>query len=89
MATKTEIVLFLVLWLAIVSTMFSLLGTLLNQDLGVSEKNEGSKFFNFDLNIITGINIMPVWFNSIVFGSLGVLITWLIVSSAPTINGGG
>jgi uncharacterized membrane protein YhdT len=49
----------------------------------------GGTFFSFIGQIISGIVGLPWWVNSIIFTPLIIMIGWIIVSSLPTLNGGG
>jgi len=42
---------------------------------------------NFLPAVVQGYKDLPVAINLIIFGSLGILITWLIFGSLPTMNG--
>lgn len=58
-------------------------------ELGEEVEQKGNTALVIFNNVITGYSILPWWINAIIFGSLGVTITFLIVSSLPTFNGGG
>jgi hypothetical protein len=38
--------------------------------------------------VISGISDLPVWINFILFGSLVIIVGWLIITSLPLWNGG-
>jgi len=39
-------------------------------------------------NVITGFSALPSWINTLLFTPLIITLTWIVVSSLPTINGG-
>jgi len=55
-------------------------------DTGTDSVNAGG--INFFPAIIQGYKDLPTAVNLIIFGSLGVMMTWLVISSLPTASGG-
>jgi len=88
MASKSEIVFSIIGVMAFLTLMYSLLGGFINEDLGVSSTTQNNKLLDFNFNFIDGVRLMPLWFNTLIFGSLSIFIGWIIISSLPTINGG-
>ncbi|HUS48825.1 MAG TPA: hypothetical protein VMZ91_01560 [Candidatus Paceibacterota bacterium] len=87
--TKSGIVFTLVLFYTCV---FIFIGAIYSTEIIDSTDNPtgfsqfGGGFFG---NIILGINDMPIWLNAIVFTPLVILLSWVVISSLPLINGGG
>jgi len=44
---------------------------------------------SFIQNVIKGINGIPWWLNTLIFTSLILVLAWILLSSLPTLNGGG
>lgn len=90
--TKSELVFIILGFYAILSVIMGFVGGTLNQDLGVEQKSygENSSFFKSIFNnVITGYSIIPAWANLILFGVPSAVLLWIILSSLPTLNGGG
>ena len=89
MATKTEIIFFLVFFYAILGVIAGIMGNYFNDD--VSYETENSKTLSsFTMtDIISGFTELGTTFNVAFFGSFIIIIGWIIVSSLPTFNGGG
>ena len=95
MANKSELVLFLILFYVILSVIIGFISNSVNSNLADVSSDFDSTSQNIDKgvftfsDIITGYTSLPFWANLIIFGTFITLLTWIIVSSLPTINGGG
>lgn len=88
MATKTEIVFSILIVMTALSIFYGLLGSFTGEEQGVETQKQSNNVLGFGLNIITGIESMPWWFNTLIFGTIISGVVWLIVSSLPTLSGG-
>ena len=55
---------------------------------GFFSKVANLKLFSFLGNIIIGIGALPIWLNTIIFTPLVVVISWILITSLSTFNGG-
>jgi len=86
--TKSELLLSLFIFYAIVTVFIGFLGASLSEDTGLQIENDGKGIMVFK-NIITGFSSIPIWINTIIFVPFVVIIVWIGASSLPTFNGGG
>lgn len=87
--SKTGVILFVILFFTMLSTFIGLYEGWSDEQIAVTGESEvslgGDSFFK---NVIQGYASLPASLNAIIFGTLGLLIVWLIYSSLPTIDGG-
>ena len=89
MATKTEYIIFFVLFYTITGLISGYIGTTLAEDTGIETTNSLSAGSFSVTNVVTGFTSLPVWFNTIFFGSFTLILVWLIVSSTALFSGSG
>ena len=85
MESKTGIVLGFSIFYAIIIVLLGFYGGTFG-DSGSTETTESG--IGFSWNLIEGISLLPLWINTVLFGSLIIVATWLIISSLPTLSGG-
>lgn len=99
-ATKTELIIFLVFFYTILGVFAGLINSSVAQDItyetdsslslktfSLLEKSNDNKFSLS--NVISGFSELGTAFNVAFFGSFITIIGWIIISSLPTFNGGG
>jgi len=84
--SKTEILFTLIVFYTLLSITMMFIGSSINIESPTLSTYD-NVILPFD-NIITGFSSLPVWINTLLFTPLLLLLTWIIVSSLPTINGG-
>lgn len=88
--TKTGILFVVIIFYVVIITFIGYINAYFNYDTAINQDNvNNSGFFSFLGLVITGIVGLPVWINTILFGSLTLILSWIILSSLPTFNGGG
>lgn len=88
--TKTGILIVIITFYAVLYIFTGYASAYFNSDITLEETDvNNTNFFDFIGFVISGITEIPIWLNSIIFGSLILIITWILVSSLPTFNGGG
>lgn len=87
--SKTGILFTIIVFYAVVFVLVGYINTYFYSDATIEQDDiNTSNFFGFLGNVITGISNLPLWLNTILFGSLIIIIGWIIFSSLPTFNGG-
>jgi hypothetical protein len=87
--SKTGILLIVIVFYAVLITLIGYINSYyaqtINPDTADATTNTELNFLGM---IITGISELPVWINFILFGSLTIIVGWLIITSLPLWNGG-
>lgn len=83
---------FLFLILIFYGAMFTFIGLAFGSSEGYIESGTvaegGTTFFSFIGNIIVGLKNVPLWINALLFTPLIITLTFMIITSLPTFNGG-
>jgi len=90
--TKSELIFIILTFYAILTVIMSFVGATINTDLQEQQgdlSGESSLFKDIFTNIKEGYGVLPWWVNLIVFSVPSIILLWIIVSSLPTLNGGG
>ena len=90
--TKTELLFIFLMFYTILTVIMAFIGGTVNADLQAETSDlsgESSIFKNIFTNIVSGYGILPWWVNLIVFSVPVIVLLWIIISSLPTMNGGG
>lgn len=83
--TRTTWLIILILYLTAVTLFMGFIGTTFG-DTGTETGDVGPSFLR---NLVTGISILPLWLNIIMFTiPVGILVYILFVNSTPTTNAG-
>lgn len=87
--SKTGILFVVIIFYAVTITFIGYINGYYNtsivaEQVPMSDRTELS-FFQM---VIDGISDLPIWINFILFGSLVIIIGWIVVSSLPLWNGG-
>lgn len=83
--TKSVLVLLLLLFYGCIFVFYGYAFSTSDTDIGTSNQSLGTFTFS---NVITGIMNVPFWINAVIFTPLVLTLTFLIVTSLPTFNGG-
>jgi len=87
--SKTGVVLWVLVFFSVLSVFIGLYEqhTFYElEDTGKESVSAGT--INFLPAVVQGYKDLPTAFNVVIFGSLGVMLSWLVVSSLPTFSGG-
>jgi hypothetical protein len=91
--SKSAIVFIFIIFYAILTVFVGLISNYFGIVSGVTTASTTCTWWGCDVldvlgNIITGYAILPVWLNIILFGTMTITLTFIIVTSLPTFNGG-
>lgn len=86
--SKTGILFTVLIFYTVIFVMIGITNSYFKSDTTISQGTQTSGSFSFINNIISGISDIPTWLNTILFGSLLVIILWIAFSSLPFMNGG-
>jgi len=87
MSSKTAIVLVVFAFFTILSTFIGLYEQSTYYTIQASSDDVNQGALNFLPAIIQGYKDLPVALNLIIFGSIAIMMTWLVIGSLPTMNG--
>jgi len=85
---KAIIIFFIVVFFFTLSTFIGLYEQYTFYDIENSGENEiTAGAISFLPAVVQGYKDLPIAINLIIFGSLGIMLTWLVIGSLPTMNG--
>ena len=87
MQSKTQILAFILLFYTVLTIYMGFIGSTINTNLDADYGEANNKLMSID-NIISGYSLLPVWINTIIFSTFILVLTFIIVTSLPTFNGG-
>lgn len=77
------------LFFIVTITLTTAIGSYYNETINptLTDVNDTGLFQNIFNNFITGFDILPVWLNLVIYGSLLTTTIFIIVGSLPLMNG--